>query len=134
MRLSSLIAASFITPVPGGVGPMTVAMLMENTVKAFSLQHASAIIADLRKSVPLATAQALVAAIHTAAVTAEPESDAAASHGALRLSKEFIAKIIGARVIPDTFAHMFLHLLQIDPTADENLNLIVSRIGFADAQ
>jgi methylenetetrahydrofolate dehydrogenase (NADP+)/methenyltetrahydrofolate cyclohydrolase len=24
-----------ITPVPGGVGPMTVAMLMKNTVKAF---------------------------------------------------------------------------------------------------
>lgn len=24
--------ASFITPVPGGVGPMTVAMLMKNTV------------------------------------------------------------------------------------------------------
>ncbi|OUU46438.1 MAG: bifunctional 5,10-methylene-tetrahydrofolate dehydrogenase/5,10-methylene-tetrahydrofolate cyclohydrolase [Verrucomicrobia bacterium TMED56] len=27
--------ASFITPVPGGVGPMTVAMLMSNTVKAY---------------------------------------------------------------------------------------------------
>jgi methylenetetrahydrofolate dehydrogenase (NADP+)/methenyltetrahydrofolate cyclohydrolase len=27
--------SSFITPVPGGVGPMTVAMLMRNTVKAF---------------------------------------------------------------------------------------------------
>lgn len=27
-----------ITPVPGGVGPMTVAMLMQNTVKAFRLQ------------------------------------------------------------------------------------------------
>ncbi|CAL8251448.1 unnamed protein product [Boreogadus saida] len=26
--------ASFITPVPGGVGPMTVAMLMKNTIKA----------------------------------------------------------------------------------------------------
>ena len=26
--------ASFITPVPGGVGPMTVAMLMSNIVKA----------------------------------------------------------------------------------------------------
>jgi methylenetetrahydrofolate dehydrogenase (NADP+)/methenyltetrahydrofolate cyclohydrolase len=26
---------SFITPVPGGVGPMTVAMLMKNTIKAF---------------------------------------------------------------------------------------------------
>ncbi|MBP6507683.1 MAG: bifunctional methylenetetrahydrofolate dehydrogenase/methenyltetrahydrofolate cyclohydrolase FolD [Opitutaceae bacterium] len=30
--------ASKITPVPGGVGPMTVAMLMKNTVKAFRLQ------------------------------------------------------------------------------------------------
>ena len=28
---------SAITPVPGGVGPMTVAMLMSNTVKAFKL-------------------------------------------------------------------------------------------------
>ena len=28
-----------ITPVPGGVGPMTVAMLMKNTVKAFRLGH-----------------------------------------------------------------------------------------------
>src|SRR5208283_3688398 len=27
--------ASKITPVPGGVGPMTVAMLMRNTLKAF---------------------------------------------------------------------------------------------------
>ena len=26
--------AGWITPVPGGVGPMTIAMLMENTVKA----------------------------------------------------------------------------------------------------
>jgi methylenetetrahydrofolate dehydrogenase (NADP+)/methenyltetrahydrofolate cyclohydrolase len=32
--------AAFITPVPGGVGPMTIAMLMENTVKDFKLQHA----------------------------------------------------------------------------------------------
>lgn len=29
-----------ITPVPGGVGPMTVAMLMKNTVKAFHLRQA----------------------------------------------------------------------------------------------
>ena len=27
--------AAFITPVPGGVGPMTIAMLMKNTLKAF---------------------------------------------------------------------------------------------------
>ena len=26
--------AGFITPVPGGVGPMTIAMLMRNTVRA----------------------------------------------------------------------------------------------------
>jgi methylenetetrahydrofolate dehydrogenase (NADP+) / methenyltetrahydrofolate cyclohydrolase len=32
--------ASKITPVPGGVGPMTVAMLMKNTVKAFQLRAA----------------------------------------------------------------------------------------------
>lgn len=30
--------ASFITPVPGGVGPMTVAMLLKNTVKAAKIQ------------------------------------------------------------------------------------------------
>lgn len=30
--------ASHITPVPGGVGPMTVAMLMRNTLRAFRLQ------------------------------------------------------------------------------------------------
>lgn len=33
--------ASHITPVPGGVGPMTVAMLMSNSLKAFNLQAAS---------------------------------------------------------------------------------------------
>jgi methylenetetrahydrofolate dehydrogenase (NADP+)/methenyltetrahydrofolate cyclohydrolase len=31
--------ASAITPVPGGVGPMTIVMLMKNTVKAFRLQN-----------------------------------------------------------------------------------------------
>jgi len=30
--------ASFITPVPGGVGPMTVAMLLKNTANAFKIQ------------------------------------------------------------------------------------------------
>ena len=30
-----------ITPVPGGVGPMTIAMLLSNTVDALSLQHAA---------------------------------------------------------------------------------------------
>lgn len=31
--------ASAITPVPGGVGPMTVAMLLQNTYRAYLLQH-----------------------------------------------------------------------------------------------
>ncbi len=31
--------ASYITPVPGGVGPMTIAMLLRNTVQAFLLQE-----------------------------------------------------------------------------------------------
>jgi len=31
--------ASFITPVPGGVGPMTIAMLMRNAVKACKMQN-----------------------------------------------------------------------------------------------
>ena len=29
---------SYITPVPGGVGPLTIAMLMENVVKATKMQ------------------------------------------------------------------------------------------------
>ncbi len=33
--------AGAITPVPGGVGPMTIAMLLENTVHAYLLQHQS---------------------------------------------------------------------------------------------
>jgi methylenetetrahydrofolate dehydrogenase (NADP+)/methenyltetrahydrofolate cyclohydrolase len=31
--------ASYITPVPGGIGPMTVAMLLSNTVQSYS-RHA----------------------------------------------------------------------------------------------
>jgi methylenetetrahydrofolate dehydrogenase (NADP+) / methenyltetrahydrofolate cyclohydrolase len=31
--------ASFITPVPGGVGPMTIAMLLKNTFKAYLIQN-----------------------------------------------------------------------------------------------
>jgi methylenetetrahydrofolate dehydrogenase (NADP+)/methenyltetrahydrofolate cyclohydrolase len=31
--------ASFITPVPGGVGPMTIAMLMKNCVEAYKMQQ-----------------------------------------------------------------------------------------------
>ena len=34
-----LSTASAITPVPGGVGPMTIAMLLKNTVDAYFLQH-----------------------------------------------------------------------------------------------
>ena len=34
--------AAFITPVPGGVGPVTVSMLMQNTVKAFKVQTTEA--------------------------------------------------------------------------------------------
>lgn len=31
--------AAYMTPVPGGVGPMTITMLMKNTLKATKLQH-----------------------------------------------------------------------------------------------
>ena len=31
--------ASYITPVPGGVGPMTIAMLLKNTLKAYKENH-----------------------------------------------------------------------------------------------
>jgi len=30
---------SYITPVPGGVGPMTMATLMENVLKAYKLKN-----------------------------------------------------------------------------------------------
>jgi 5,10-methylene-tetrahydrofolate dehydrogenase/methenyl tetrahydrofolate cyclohydrolase len=30
--------AGYITPVPGGVGPMTIAMLMNNTLRAAEIQ------------------------------------------------------------------------------------------------
>ena len=33
--------AGALTPVPGGVGPMTIAMLMSNTVKAARIRRAS---------------------------------------------------------------------------------------------
>jgi methylenetetrahydrofolate dehydrogenase (NADP+)/methenyltetrahydrofolate cyclohydrolase len=35
--------AAFITPVPGGVGPMTVAMLLANTVRAAAAQTQEAV-------------------------------------------------------------------------------------------
>lgn len=37
--------AKFITPVPGGIGPMTVAMLLQNTVSSYSQRHSEAPIA-----------------------------------------------------------------------------------------
>jgi methylenetetrahydrofolate dehydrogenase (NADP+)/methenyltetrahydrofolate cyclohydrolase len=33
--------AGFLTPVPGGVGPMTIAMLLGNTVRAARLRRSS---------------------------------------------------------------------------------------------
>ena len=30
---------SYITPVPGGVGPMTIAMLLKNTIKSAKLRY-----------------------------------------------------------------------------------------------
>ena len=30
---------SYITPVPGGVGPMTIAMLLKNNLKAYKNKH-----------------------------------------------------------------------------------------------
>lgn len=34
---------SFITPVPGGVGPMTIAMLLSNTLKSYLLRHSESV-------------------------------------------------------------------------------------------
>ncbi|KAK7423125.1 tetrahydrofolate synthase [Neonectria punicea] len=47
---SAVEVASAITPVPGGVGPMTVAMLMQNVVDATTLYFESQ---KLRKTIPL---------------------------------------------------------------------------------
>jgi methylenetetrahydrofolate dehydrogenase (NADP+)/methenyltetrahydrofolate cyclohydrolase len=41
--------AGAITPVPGGVGPLTIAMLMSNTVRAARLRRGSRISAAARK-------------------------------------------------------------------------------------
>jgi methylenetetrahydrofolate dehydrogenase (NADP+)/methenyltetrahydrofolate cyclohydrolase len=38
--------ASAITPVPGGVGPLTIAMLMFNTVKAARMRRAPVLAKD----------------------------------------------------------------------------------------
>jgi methylenetetrahydrofolate dehydrogenase (NADP+) / methenyltetrahydrofolate cyclohydrolase len=35
--------AAYMTPVPGGVGPMTIAMVLQNTVTAARLRNAAAI-------------------------------------------------------------------------------------------
>ena len=35
--------ASYITPVPGGVGPLTITMLLHNTVQATKIQHARSV-------------------------------------------------------------------------------------------
>jgi len=39
--------AGAITPVPGGVGPLTIAMLMNNTVKAAKLRHGHKVVATI---------------------------------------------------------------------------------------
>ena len=44
--------AGAITPVPGGVGPLTIAMLMSNTVKAARLRRAHAATIDTKRNAP----------------------------------------------------------------------------------
>ena len=39
MQSDAVKTAAYLTPVPGGVGPMTIAMLLENTYNAFLLQN-----------------------------------------------------------------------------------------------
>ena len=39
MALEVMEKASYMTPVQGGAGPMTITMLMKNTLKAAKLQH-----------------------------------------------------------------------------------------------
>jgi methylenetetrahydrofolate dehydrogenase (NADP+)/methenyltetrahydrofolate cyclohydrolase len=35
--------AAYMTPVPGGVGPMTIAMVLQNTVTAAQLRRSTAV-------------------------------------------------------------------------------------------
>jgi len=49
-------AAGALTPVPGGVGPMTITMLMSNTVKAAKLRRGVSFASAAGKSQPAATA------------------------------------------------------------------------------
>ena len=44
--------AGWITPVPGGVGPMTVAMLMHNTLEAFRRRHPAPELSRLSRPAP----------------------------------------------------------------------------------
>ena len=37
--LEMLGKAAYVTPVPGGVGPMTIAMLLQNTLKAYQIKN-----------------------------------------------------------------------------------------------
>lgn len=46
---STLPVAGALTPVPGGVGPMTIAMLMQNTLKAAAIQN-GLVLTDLQNS------------------------------------------------------------------------------------
>ncbi len=40
---------SYLTPVPGGVGPMTVAMLLKNTFEAYKKQNGVVDVSSLNK-------------------------------------------------------------------------------------
>jgi 5,10-methylene-tetrahydrofolate dehydrogenase/methenyl tetrahydrofolate cyclohydrolase len=44
--------ASAYTPVPGGVGPLTIAMLMSNTVRAARLRRGAGVHPDIRHLTP----------------------------------------------------------------------------------
>src|SRR6202035_3097071 len=46
------------TPVPGGVGPLTIAMLMANTVRAAKLRRGGALTASAAIATPIYTASA----------------------------------------------------------------------------
>ena len=49
---SALTRAAAITPVPGGVGPMTIAFLMKNTLTAARLQHPAPLTLDQLPEAP----------------------------------------------------------------------------------
>jgi methylenetetrahydrofolate dehydrogenase (NADP+)/methenyltetrahydrofolate cyclohydrolase/formyltetrahydrofolate synthetase len=120
LRLACLLlplVASLITPVPGGVGPMTVAMLMENTVSAFYVQHARAVIAHVTAA----------AATDEAAVAAAVAAAAGADAGAWPVTAAALVALYGKGPLPQGLVKAVLHQLGLDANKKEDAELFVRK-------